>query len=67
MQPELQCARCVHFDRASQSVGTYRCEAFPRGIPTKILVADHDHREPYPGDRGIRFELAAEFQPLRPA
>ena len=27
----LQCARCIHFDRARQAEGIYRCAAFPDG------------------------------------
>lgn len=32
------------------------CAAFPRGIPVAILTGDADHRKPYPGDHGIRYE-----------
>jgi hypothetical protein len=34
------------------------CDAFPDGdgIPREILLSEVDHRKPYPGDRGIRFE-----------
>lgn len=34
------------------------CEAFPDGIPDEILFEGFDHREPFPGDQGVRFELA---------
>jgi hypothetical protein len=33
-----------------------RCAAFPDGIPMPIWRAEHDHRTPYAGDHGIRWE-----------
>ncbi len=45
-----QCIMCKHY-RLPQT-----CEAFPDGIPKEIFTCEHDHREPYPGDNGIRFE-----------
>lgn len=35
----------------------YVCDAFPDGIPDAIYQGGFDHRRPYPGDHGIRFEL----------
>jgi hypothetical protein len=33
------------------------CAAFPDGIPDDIDLGGFDHRLPYPGDHGIRFEF----------
>ncbi|MBB4772814.1 hypothetical protein [Actinomadura livida] len=33
------------------------CDAFPEGVPNEIYRAGFDHRNPFEGDRGIRFEL----------
>jgi hypothetical protein len=43
------CVSCIHKDGAM-------CAAFPDGIPDAILTNQHDHRKPYPGDNGVRFE-----------
>ena len=57
---EPQCDACKH----SYNNGT--CMAFPQRIPLAILVYDFDHRKPFPGDHGIRFE-AKEDQSSMPA
>jgi hypothetical protein len=50
--PATLCIFCRHLRE-----GTVRCDAFPEGIPDDILFSLRDHREPYEGDRGIRFEV----------
>jgi hypothetical protein len=50
--PAALCIFCRHLKE-----GTICCAAFPEGIPDDILFALRDHREPYEGDHGIRFEL----------
>ena len=56
-----QCFECVHLDR-SASFNPIRCPAFPDGVPVPIQMNKHDHRKPYLGDHGIRFEPIAEPQ-----
>ena len=45
------CNRCRHF-----YLGTFRCAAYPDGIPDAILFNKVDHHAPYVGDHGIQFE-----------
>jgi hypothetical protein len=53
-----QCRECKHFKR-------WKCTAFLSGIPVEIAQDGHDHRQPYPGDNGIRFEpLPGRRHPL---
>lgn len=49
-----QCVRCKH------KQGDNVCAAFPIAIPREILENEFDHRERWPGDRGIRFQRAME-------
>jgi hypothetical protein len=50
-----QCADCIHFDEEGEREGL-TCDAFLKGIPEEILYGEHDHRKPFPGDKGILFE-----------
>jgi len=45
------CYKCKHVGQKGDM-----CKAFPDGIPAKVLRGKHDHRKPYKGDNGIRFE-----------
>jgi hypothetical protein len=49
------CVACQWLRRPVR--GRWACAAFPGGIPAPLLDASADHRKPYPGDQGIRFEL----------
>jgi hypothetical protein len=54
------CLICRHYqgnrwdDELRAHVGV--CAAYPDEIPLPIWNGDNLHREPYPGDNGIRFE-----------
>ena len=51
---QFRCYACKH------SLNGRACAAFPLEIPLVIWSGDHDHRNEYPGDNGIRFEPIAE-------
>ena len=48
------CSLCAHF--TGRSPGERTCAAFPFGIPMAIWNGHNDHKQPYPGDQGIRYE-----------
>jgi hypothetical protein len=63
--PLVQCAFCRHFHRDRRD-GNF-CDAFPDGdgIPSEIITNEADHRQPFPGDHGIRFDaLPGEHHPF---
>ncbi len=55
-----QCAFCTRY------LGDSKCPAFPERIPDAVWDGRHNHREPYPGDHGVRFEPTPDGNP-RPA
>jgi hypothetical protein len=46
-----------HDGRSPYTTFIHFCKAFPDGIPDDIYLEEFDHRLPYPGDHGIRFEF----------
>jgi hypothetical protein len=40
----------------SETLSSFKCKAFPDGIPLEIIEGKLDHTQPYEGDRGIRFK-----------
>lgn len=56
--PAPMCLSCRHLLTEPQNVGeAATCVAFPDGIPSAIYWDGRaDHRRPWPGDRGVRFE-----------
>ncbi len=57
---EMELSQCVHCTHADPNDG--KCTAFPDGIPMPILRNRADHREPYEGDHGVRFEPVEGYQ-----
>ncbi len=59
-----QCLECRHYQGVQDRVTfpVHVCEAYPDGIPDAIITGMHDHREPFAGDKGIRFEPVSEKQ-----
>lgn len=56
-----QCDRCRHLNRSRLT-----CPAFPNSIPGVIFDNEHDHRQPYPGDHGIRWTPLPIYEDGKP-
>ena len=54
MQQPPICYNCTR--RITTDPSPFVCSAFPAGIPAAILENKADHRQPFPGDNGIRFD-----------
>lgn len=63
--PIVQCAFCRHFKSGRREGNFCTAFPFPPGIPQEIIDGEYDHRNPYPGDNGVRFEpLPGERHPM---
>lgn len=48
------CVTCARLHLYSK-IGAETCDAFPRGIPDVIWLADRGHRKPVSGDNGLTY------------
>ena len=57
-----QCLSCYWY---IGDIGTdLACAAFPRGIPDGIFLGRIDHRLPYPGDHGLRWNESTDYNAI---
>jgi hypothetical protein len=64
-QARSQCDTCTRFrspfdEGAPDGVTGPYCAAFPDGIPKSVFRNGADHRQPYSGDHGLRWESNGE-------
>jgi hypothetical protein len=59
MKVVSQCQYCKHLAGCEPGRG-WTCSAFPDDVPDEVYYNRHDHRRPYPGDHGTRWEPASE-------
>ena len=62
MSDGFQCFTCARFlpnnaERTTRGL-PLACAAFPDGIPTAIIVGDHDHTTPHTADGGLMWVLS---------
>jgi hypothetical protein len=55
------CDGCTRFRESDDDHPTWWCAAFPGGIPWQIGEDGFDHRRPFEGDNGIRFDSVEGF------
>ena len=55
--PTMSASYCLCCERWR---GRGTCDAFPDGVPMEIRLNRVDHREPYPGDGGLRYKGSEE-------
>ncbi len=51
-----QCVRCRHLHAQGITCAAFPGPDIPDVIPEPIRHDEFDHRQPYPGDHGIRWE-----------
>jgi len=52
--PAPICMTCKHYH--FDNYASMTCDAYPDGIPDKIIDGKVKHNKPYNGDNGIQFE-----------
>lgn len=63
--PLCSICRYKHPDTLAYRKSFPTCDAFPHGIPEPVRKNRIDHRKAVSGDNGLRFELAADTEPMR--
>ena len=63
--PLCSICRYKHKDSLTYRKSFPTCDAFPNGIPEAVRKNKMDHRRAIAGDNGIRFEPAADTEPLK--
>jgi hypothetical protein len=57
------CQACSRLGPNEDGTGL-ACAAFPTMIPEDITEGQYDHRNPYPGDNGVLFDLDPAEEPM---